>query len=122
MKVAVTQMTSGGAIRDNLSVAVQLIARAASAGVKAVFLPEATDFIAPPDVAPALTRSADNRAFVEGVCEAAKTNAVWVSVGIHEVPEKDEKRCYNTQLLIDQGGAIRARYHIDLEGLERPAP
>lgn len=110
MKVAVTQMTSGSTIRDNLAVAVQLIARAAREGARAVFLPEATDFIAPPTAVAELTRSADNGAFVRGVCSAAKEHAVWTSVGVHEASDKDKTRCYNTQLLIDTSGVIQARY------------
>ncbi|KAI3628374.1 NIT2 [Malassezia furfur] len=110
MKVAVTQMTSGGAIRENLATAVQLVKRAALAGVQAVFLPEATDFIATPDRAAELTRSDDNRAFVQGMRDAAREHAVWISVGVHESSETDTKRCYNTQLLIDQHGTICAQY------------
>ncbi|WFD37988.1 beta-ureidopropionase [Malassezia japonica] len=110
MKVAVAQLTSGGAIAENLAVAVRLIGSAAQAGAHAVFLPEATDFIAPPTEAAALTRSAANAEFVTEVCGAAKTHRVWVSVGVHEPPSTDEARCFNTQLLIDETGAVRERY------------
>ena len=110
MKVAVTQMTSGGVIKENLAVALSLVSRAVSAGAEAVFLPEATDFIATPDKGPELTRSEDNKAFVNSICDAAKQHRVWISVGIHEEPENDAKLCYNTQLLVDKQGLVKAQY------------
>ena len=45
MLVAVAQMTSGGVIRENLAIAQKLVRRAAMAGAKAVFLPEAADLL-----------------------------------------------------------------------------
>ncbi|WFD06352.1 beta-ureidopropionase [Malassezia vespertilionis] len=110
--VAVTQMTSSGVLRENLGVAVQLIAKAAAAGAKAVFLPEATDFIAPAQAVPALTRSDEHAEFVREICAAAKQHLVWVSVGIHEAPRhtEDSARCFNSQLLVDPCGVLRACY------------
>lgn len=100
MLVAVAQMTSGGVIRENLAIAQQLVRRAAMAGAKAVFLPEAADFIAPPASVPTLTRSRDNGAFVSGLCASARDLGVWISVGVHEPPSstlQEPTRSYNTQ-------------------------
>lgn len=107
---AVCQMNSGGNIAANASVAVGLIQRAAAAGAKAVFLPEASDFIAPATATPTLTRSPANAQFVRDLKDAAQAHRVFVSVGIHEPPTetkgKDEdKRCYNTQLLLGSDGS-----------------
>lgn len=130
---AVAQLKSTGVIADNLAQVVTLVKRAAEAGAKAVFLPEATDFIAPTARVGELTRSQDNQAFVTGVQKAAKDAGVWVSVGVHEPPsqEQDAKdqaekegrlRCYNTQLLIDQKGDILDKYRklhlfdVDIKG------
>ncbi|CBQ68600.1 probable NIT2-nitrilase [Sporisorium reilianum SRZ2] len=130
---AVAQMKSTGVIADNLAQAVTIIRSAARAGAKAIFLPEATDFIAPTASVAALTRSPDNASFVQGIQSAAKEASVWVSVGIHEPPSKQQDeadtvhnkgrlRCYNTQLLIDQHGEILDRYRklhlfdVDIKG------
>ena len=130
---AVAQIKSTGIISDNLAQCITLIRSAAQAGAKAIFLPEATDFIAPTAAVAALTRSTDNARFVQGIQSAAKESNVWVSVGIHEPPsaQQDETdkannngrvRCYNTQLLIDQTGAILDRYRklhlfdVDIKG------
>jgi predicted amidohydrolase len=48
-----------------------------------VFLPEASDFIGRnKEQALQLTHEAEEP-FVEGICQAAKENDIWVSVGIH---------------------------------------
>ncbi|GAK68071.1 carbon-nitrogen hydrolase [Moesziomyces antarcticus] len=130
---AVAQIKSTGVIADNLAQAVSVIQRAARSGAKAIFLPEATDFIAPTAAVAELTRSADNAEFVRGIQTAARDAKVWVSVGIHEPPsaEQDARdkvenrgrlRCYNTQLLIDQQGDILDKYRklhlfdVDIKG------
>lgn len=122
---AVTQMTSSSLISSNASIACSLISRAAAAGAKAVFLPEATDFIAPSNRVAELSRSRENADFVHRVRDAAKRDKVWVSVGIHEPVagnNTDASRCYNTQLLVDDLGEVRTRYRkthlfdVDIEG------
>ncbi|KAL9935053.1 hypothetical protein V8E36_006129 [Tilletia maclaganii] len=114
---AVVQLCSGGVISQNLAASRAVIQRAAQAGAKAIFLPEATDFIVPASAVPALTRSQENKAFVQGLCEAAREAKAFVSVGVHEEPASDSstdaaepERCYNTQLLIDDSGTIVSRY------------
>ncbi|KDN37024.1 putative NIT2-nitrilase [Tilletiaria anomala UBC 951] len=138
MLAAVGQMCSTGQPLANLNAAVSIISRAAAAGAAAVFLPEATDFIAPASHVPALTRSAENRAFVDGLRDAARRHGVEISVGIHEPPAsspsdsdsdaqvQDDKhrkgRCYNTQLLIGSDGNDVQRYRklhlfdVDIKG------
>ena len=81
-----------------------------------------------------LAQPLESSAFVQGLQEEAKNCSVWVSVGVHEAPsiptstsssaflsspdatslEKDskdsDKRCYNTQCLIDPSGRIADVY------------
>jgi predicted amidohydrolase len=136
---AVAQLTSTAVIADNLAACVSLIKRAAAAGAKAIFLPEATDFIAPSAKVGALTRSAEAQSFIEGIQSVAKSSSIWVSVGIHEASSSSttqqqqqqqpqdssndkRQRCYNTQLLIDAEGSILAKYRknhlfdVDIKG------
>ncbi|KAK0526357.1 Carbon-nitrogen hydrolase [Tilletia horrida] len=121
---AVAQLCSSGVIAENLAASRSIIQRAAKAGARIVFLPEATDFIAPAASVASLTRSADNAAFVEGLCAAARDAKAYVSVGIHEPPAAgaDKERCFNTQLLISDEGNIIQRYRklhlfdVDIKG------
>jgi predicted amidohydrolase len=121
---AVVQLTSSGVIADNLAIARRVIGKAAGAGAKAVFLPEATDFIAPSTSVASLTYSQDAKSFVEGIQSAARAASVWISVGIHEPSAEHltEQRCFNTQLLIDAKGEILSRYRkthlfdVDIKG------
>ncbi|CAO1628031.1 unnamed protein product [Parajaminaea phylloscopi] len=133
---AVTQLTSTPVIRDNLATAVSLIHKAAKAGAKAVFLPEATDFVAPSESVQKLTYSQDNADFVSGILRAARESSVFVSVGIHEPADEAQRkadeeegkvkpggaRCFNTQLIVDDKGEIQSRYRkvhlfdVDIQG------
>lgn len=107
---AVAQLTSSSSISANLATAQALLRRAAQAGARAVFLPEACDFIAPAADVPALTASSEARSFVPSLAQTAKELGVWVSVGVHEKHETEEKRCWNTNFLVDAQGAVRERY------------
>lgn len=130
---AVAQLKSTGVIADNLAQSISIIRSASLRGAKAVFLPEATDFIAPTANVASLTRSPENQDFVRGIQSAARESNVWVSVGVHEPPspEQDQRdtkenkgrlRCYNTQLLINSQGEILDRYRklhlfdVDIKG------
>lgn len=124
---AVTQLTSSPNILSNLSVATSLIRRSAAAGARMVFLPEATDFIAPGSSVASLTHSRENAQFVDDVRRCAKEARVWVSVGVHEPgggggEGGEALRCYNTQLVIDDEGSVQGRYRkthlfdVDIKG------
>lgn len=131
---AVCQLTSSASIPANLSTCLSLLKRSASAGAKAVFFPEASDFISSgsgpsgEEVA-RLTRSKENKDFVRGLREGARSEGVWISVGVHEDPErpiqvagsstgpetlnrpvKDGKRCFNSHLIVDDRGEVALKY------------
>lgn len=107
---AVAQISSTGVIAENLAVSLKLIKQAATAGAKMIFLPEATDFIAPSSSVSSLLQSKEITSFVEDIQSTAKSSSIWVSVGVHEHIPQDVKRCYNTQLVIDSKGEIQSRY------------
>jgi len=68
----------------NLEAVSTIIADAAKAGAKMIFLPEASDFIAKADEVASLTKPLAQNEFVQGVRAKAKETGVWVSVGVHE--------------------------------------
>ena len=68
----------------NLEAVSGIIADAAKAGAKMIFLPEASDFIAKADEVTSLTKPLAQNEFVQGVRAKAKETGVWVSVGVHE--------------------------------------
>lgn len=89
-----------------------IIKKAASAGARCVFLPEASDFIASnAEESVALTGKSECAQFVKGIQAAARDNNVEVNVCVHEPPlEKGSTRISNSSLWIDSQGSITQRY------------
>jgi len=75
-----------------------------------VFLPEASDFIAPASQSPSLAQSLKDSQFVHAIQSSALENDCWVSVGVHEKSTEDPNRCHNTSLVISNDGAIHQIY------------
>ncbi|ETN38607.1 uncharacterized protein HMPREF1541_06644 [Cyphellophora europaea CBS 101466] len=90
----------------------QLLARKAiAAGAKALFLPEASDYLAtsaPESVS--LCQPASTSPFVLGLQKTAKENALHINVGIHEPTEPPSERIRNTVIWINHAGDITHRY------------
>ncbi|MCJ1395181.1 Carbon-nitrogen hydrolase [Xylographa bjoerkii] len=87
-----------------------IIDKAVSAGAEALFLPEATDYIAgSPAETIALVRSTKDSEFVRGLQEEARLAKLPINVGIHE-PTEDGKKVRNTLIWIDGYGEIVQRY------------
>ncbi|KAF8324036.1 carbon-nitrogen hydrolase [Clavulina sp. PMI_390] len=112
---ALAQLTSTPDVSHNLKTAVSLIKRAREAGASILFLPEATDFIAPAAKVLELSQpiAPGQNEFVDGIIEAAREAGIFVNVGVHELPvSTDSKpdRCYNTNLLISNEGTILSSY------------
>jgi predicted amidohydrolase len=86
MLVAVAQIRSTPSIARNLVICRGVIDRAAKKGAKLVYLPEASDFVAPTAEVLTLSSPLHSNVFVDGIKEQAKTSGTWVGVGIHERP------------------------------------
>jgi len=86
MLVAVAQICSTPSIARNLAICRGIIDRAAKKGAKLVYLPEASDFVAPTADVFALSSPLHPNVFVEGIREQARSSETWVGVGVHERP------------------------------------
>ncbi|KAL8276155.1 hypothetical protein RQP46_011449 [Phenoliferia psychrophenolica] len=106
---AVGQLCSKAVVETNMALCSSIIRRAASAGAKLVWLPEASDFIADAASVPKLARPLGDSAFLDGLKHAAVLGNIWVGVGVHE-SSSDPKRCYNTNVLITPEGEIASAY------------
>ncbi|KAL8799779.1 MAG: hypothetical protein Q9182_005645 [Xanthomendoza sp. 2 TL-2023] len=94
----------------NLSQCRLLVQKAAAAGAKALFLPEASDYIAPSaSETVSLVQPASSSPFVLGLQESARNYRLPINVGIHE-PTQGGKKVKNTLLWIDEDGEIKHRY------------
>ncbi|KAL2149019.1 hypothetical protein VTH82DRAFT_1705 [Thermothelomyces myriococcoides] len=106
----------------NLSQCRILVRKAAQAGAKALFLPEASDYIAStPAETVSLVRPVDKSEFVLGLQEEARREKLPIHVGVHE-PGLDPNKVKNTVLWINERGEIAHRYQkihmfdVDIKG------
>ncbi|KAK5123187.1 hypothetical protein LTR85_003386 [Meristemomyces frigidus] len=109
---AVGQITSTSSMAHNLAQCRTVIQKAVAAGAKALFLPEASDYIGgSPDETKSLCKSVGQSPFLKGLQEDAKKHRLPISVGVHE-PSDDpnSKRIKNTLLWINEKGEIAHRY------------
>jgi predicted amidohydrolase len=89
MLVSIAQLTSTSKVADNLQKCLALIQEAASNGAKAIFLPEASDYIS-------------NRVktdFLDHIKEISIQCNIAVSIGLHESANDD--KFYNTHYCAD---------------------
>ncbi|KAF4634053.1 hypothetical protein G7Y89_g4064 [Cudoniella acicularis] len=106
---AVGQLCSTSSMSNNLALCKILIRDAVDAGAKALFLPEATDYIASNATESiTLARPMDKSPFVLGLQQAAKESSLAVNVGIH-VPSQGGKIC-NRSVWINEKGDIESYY------------
>lgn len=110
---AVGQLTAGANLARNGLAAKRLILRAAESGARALFLPEASDYIAgSPAESVSLARNVDESPFVTEIRRTLRDleNPLYVSVGVHEPTEPPSARIRNTLLWLGPDGSILARY------------
>ncbi|KAL9098797.1 MAG: hypothetical protein Q9163_005605 [Psora crenata] len=94
----------------NLAQCQFLINKAVLAGAKALFLPEASDYIASsPAETVSLALPTSQSPFVLGLQEEASKHGLAINVGIHE-PAEGGERVKNTLMWIDERGEIVQRY------------
>ncbi|KAJ3490887.1 hypothetical protein NLG97_g5696 [Lecanicillium saksenae] len=109
---AVGQICSTASLKGNLEQCVTLVSKAAAGGAKVLFLPEASDYIAPDaKISLELAQPQAASPFVLGLRAAAKAHAVAVHVGIHHMPPREEansntRRILNRALYITPDGEI----------------
>ncbi|KAF2093058.1 nitrilase [Rhizodiscina lignyota] len=107
---AVGQICSTGNMLHNLKQCRTLVQKAAAKGAKALFLPEASDYIASsPAETVSLVKSVQESEFVRGLQEEARSKSIAINVGVHE-PAEGGKKVKNTLLWIDEKGEIVQRY------------
>ncbi|KAL2192799.1 carbon-nitrogen hydrolase [Corynascus similis CBS 632.67] len=109
-RVAVGQLTSTASMTHNLAQCRILVKKAVQAGAKALFLPEASDYIAiSPAETVSLVKSVEKSEFVLGLREEARRLKLPIHVGVHE-PGHDPSKVKNTVIWINESGEIAHRY------------
>jgi len=112
MRAGLFQMTSGIDPAANAAAIVDMVARAKGEGADMLFTPEMAGYLDRDRARAAATlRSQADDGVLAAVREAAARHGLWVHIG--SLPLKDERadgRWANRSFLIDDTGAIRARY------------
>lgn len=110
VKVAVLQMTSGIDVRANADTIVDAMAEAKRGGAAMLFTPEMSGLLDRDRArAAASIVSEDEDVVLSAVRAAAAEHGLWVHLGSLAVRGQDG-RYANRGFVIDDGGAIRARY------------
>ncbi|KAH3675541.1 hypothetical protein WICMUC_002630 [Wickerhamomyces mucosus] len=113
--IAAGQLSSSSSLIANGKLAVKLIDQAVSKGVKVLFLPEASDYIAKSfEVSKKIVQPVETSPFVLQIQEKLKelhSNGILleVNVGVHE-PSPNDDRLINTSLWFNPRGEIVQRY------------
>ncbi|PVI03832.1 nitrilase [Periconia macrospinosa] len=107
---AIGQIRSTASLSHNLTQCENLVRKAAAAGADALFLPEASDYIAStPTQSLSLCQPLSTSPFVLGLQAAAKQHNISINVGVHE-PSPSPSKLYNTLLWITPTGSITHTY------------
>ena len=119
MRVAVCQLNSRQDRDANLATARTLLRQAADAGARLAVLPEYVDYLGPGSTM--VKPEPVDGEFAQFFAHAARSLSMWVHAGsFHEVGP-DSQRTYNTSLLFDPQGELRAVYRkIHLYDVEIP--
>ncbi|KAL2215759.1 putative nitrilase [Thermoascus aurantiacus ATCC 26904] len=119
---AVGQLCSTASMAHNLAQCRVLVRKAVAAGAKALFLPEASDYVGSSAAETvSLVRSVQESEFVQGLQKEARQAKLPINVGIHE-PAQGGQKVKNTLIWIDEHGEITQRYQkihlfdVDIKG------
>ncbi|KAG4418274.1 hypothetical protein IFR04_008632 [Cadophora malorum] len=106
---AIGQLCSTASMSHNLALCQSLVKKAVEAGAKALFLPEAADYIASsPQESLSLARPMESSPFVLGLQASAKDNNLAINVSIH-VPTASGKMA-NRSIWVNERGEIESYY------------
>ncbi|EYE92722.1 carbon-nitrogen hydrolase family protein [Aspergillus ruber CBS 135680] len=118
---AVGQLCSTASMNANLAQCQTLVRKAVAAGAKALFLPEASDYIGSSAAETvSLAHSVQDSEFVLGLQKEAQQANLHINVGIHEPAQGG--RVKNTVVWINEKGDITQRYQkvhlfdVDIKG------
>ncbi|ODM22693.1 hypothetical protein SI65_00282 [Aspergillus cristatus] len=118
---AVGQLCSTASMTANLAQCQTLVRKAVAAGAKALFLPEASDYIGSSAAETiSLARSVQDSEFVLGLQKEAEQANLHINVGIHEPAQGGKVK--NTLVWINEKGDITQRYQkvhlfdVDIKG------
>jgi predicted amidohydrolase len=121
--IALAQVTSGEDFSHNLSVAEELIPRAARSGADLLAFPEVFLYLGPGAGKLAAAETLDGPT-VGRFGKAARKHRMMILLGsIHERSESESSRVFNTSVLMDRDGEIAALYRktklfdVELPGL-----
>lgn len=110
MKIALAQLTSGIDPARNAAVLVDAVEQAARGGAAMLFTPEMSGLVDQDRVrSAAVLRSEADDVVLAAVRDVAKRHGIWVHLGSLAVRAEDG-RLANRAFVIDDTGAIRARY------------
>lgn len=107
--VALAQMNSGDDRDQNVSVALDLIDRAAAAGARIVVLPEVWPYLGPEDASRAHAETIPGP-ITELLAERARRHGIYIHGGSIYETRPGDPGMYNTAVVIDPRGEIIARY------------
>ena len=119
-RVAAVQMCSTPDVEANLQQATDLIEGAAQAGAEVVMLPENLLYLRLDEESLAPILFPDSEAY-SSLIGTARRLGVWLLLGSLTEASGDPKRPYNTTILLDDAGEVRASYRkIHLFSLHNP--
>jgi predicted amidohydrolase len=119
MRVAVCQLNARDDRAHNLTVARELLGRAAAAGAELAVLPEYVDYLGPGRGAPK-PEPIDGE-FAAFFAAAARELGIWVHAGSFHEAGPDDEHTFNTSLIFDPAGKQAAVYRkIHLYDVEIP--
>ncbi|KAF2869932.1 carbon-nitrogen hydrolase [Massariosphaeria phaeospora] len=108
---AIGQIRSTSSPTSNLIQCLHLVTLAFRASASALFLPEASDYIAPnATTSLSICQPLATSPFVQGLRTAARTHSLPICVGVHTPSPTNPNKVCNTLLWINASGAIAAQY------------